>query len=32
MPLTKKYSQTYNDALIALATVTQRPANVVNVA
>lgn len=32
MPLTKKYLQTYNDALIALATVTQRPANVVNLA
>lgn len=32
MPLTKKYSQTYNDALIALAAVTQRPANIVNLA
>jgi hypothetical protein len=32
MPLTKKYSQIYNDALIALAAVTHRPANIVNLA
>ncbi|TSD50424.1 hypothetical protein FFI94_016785 [Rhodococcus sp. KBS0724] len=32
MPLTSKYSETYNDALIALAAATQRPANVVNLA
>lgn len=32
MPLTVKYSETYNDALIALAAATQRPASVVNVA
>jgi hypothetical protein len=32
MPLTKKYSKIYNDALIALAAVTQRPANIVNLA
>ncbi|MGG7104784.1 hypothetical protein [Rhodococcus sp. 24CO] len=32
MPLTVKYSQTYNDALTTLATVTQRPVNVVNLA
>ena len=30
MPLTMKYSETYNDALIALAAATHRPANVVN--
>ncbi|WP_257012994.1 hypothetical protein [Rhodococcus sp. ACPA4] len=32
MPLTKKFSEKYNDALIALATATHRPANVVNLA
>ncbi|MFE4500166.1 hypothetical protein ACFRFQ_09890 [Rhodococcus sp. NPDC056743] len=32
MPLTSKHSETYNDALIALAAATQRPANVVNLA
>ncbi|MCJ0906341.1 hypothetical protein [Rhodococcus sp. ARC_M6] len=32
MPLTVKYSEKYNDALIALATVTHRPANIVNIA
>ena len=32
MPLTVKYSQTYSDALTALAAVTQRPVNVVNLA
>lgn len=32
MPLTVRYSETYNDALIALAAATQRPANVVNIA
>ncbi|PVX59718.1 hypothetical protein [Rhodococcus globerulus] len=30
MPLTAKYSEKYNDALIALAAATQRPTNVVN--
>lgn len=30
MPLTMKYAEIYNDALIALAAATQRPANVVN--
>ncbi|NMM85588.1 hypothetical protein B2J88_14615 [Rhodococcus sp. SRB_17] len=32
MPLTVKHSETYNDALIALAAATHRPASVVNVA
>lgn len=32
MPLTVKYSQTYGDALTALAAVTRRPVNVVNLA
>ncbi|WP_233365742.1 hypothetical protein [Rhodococcus globerulus] len=32
MPLTMKYSAKYNDALIALAAATQRPANIVNIA
>lgn len=32
MPLRGKYSEKYNDALIALATASQRPANVVNLA
>ena len=30
MPLTVKYSEIYNDALVALAAVTHRPANIVN--
>ncbi|NRI69842.1 hypothetical protein FEZ60_30450 [Rhodococcus sp. MS16] len=32
MPLRGKYSEKYNDALIALAAASQRPANVVNLA
>lgn len=32
MPLTTQFARMYNDALIALATATHRPANVVNVA
>jgi hypothetical protein len=32
MPLTVKYAEIYNDALIALAAATQRPANIVNLA
>lgn len=32
MPLTVKYAEQYNDALIALAAVTHRPANIVNAA
>ncbi|WP_233364094.1 hypothetical protein [Rhodococcus globerulus] len=32
MPLRGKYSEKYNDALIALAAVSQRPANVVDLA
>lgn len=31
MPLTKKFSALYNDALVALAAASQRPATVVNV-
>lgn len=31
MPLTKKFSEMYDDALTALAAASQRPANVVNV-
>ncbi|OQM77970.1 hypothetical protein [Rhodococcus sp. 66b] len=31
MPLTKKFSQMYDDALVALAAASQRPATVVNV-
>lgn len=32
MPLRGKYSEKYNDALIALAAASQRPANVINLA
>ncbi|WP_075836299.1 MULTISPECIES: hypothetical protein [unclassified Rhodococcus (in: high G+C Gram-positive bacteria)] len=32
MPLRGKYSEKYNDALIALAAASQRPANIVNLA
>lgn len=32
MPLTVRYAEKYNDALMALAAVTHRPANIVNVA
>ena len=31
MPLTKKFSEMYDDALAALAAASQRPANVINV-
>lgn len=31
MPLTKKFSEMYDDALVALAAASQRPAAVVNV-